>query len=141
MKMLNLLVPCLGLALIGGCATYDPSRVDDLEHRVVRLEKKLGTTPETLSETAGTGTGAAVTAAGEGTGKTQIVVPDTPSKKDIQQTLKNAGYYTGEVDGKFGPQTEKAVKDFQDANNLVVDGKVGVNTWDKMRTFYSPPEE
>jgi len=139
MKTLNLLVPCLGLALIGGCATYDPSRIDDLEHRVVRLEKKLGPT-ETASETTGTGTGA-VAAAGEETGKTQIVIPDTPDTKDMQQALKNAGYYSGEVDGKFGPQTEKAVKDFQDANNLVVDGKVGVNTWDKLRTFYSPPEK
>ena len=33
------------------------------------------------------------------------------------------------VDGKFGPKTETAVKKFQSINGLVVDGKVGNNTW------------
>jgi len=36
------------------------------------------------------------------------------------------------VDGIFGIQTEKAVKDFQRKNDLVVDGIVGVKTWWKL---------
>ena len=34
-----------------------------------------------------------------------------------------------EVTGTFGPQTEQAVKDFQQSNGLVVDGVVGPITW------------
>lgn len=48
--------------------------------------------------------------------------------KEIQQRLKNWGYYTGEVDGSYGAQTEKAVKYFQEANGLESDGVVGPRT-------------
>ena len=34
-----------------------------------------------------------------------------------------------DVDGVFSPQTENAVKDFQQSNGLVVDGVVGPITW------------
>jgi peptidoglycan hydrolase-like protein with peptidoglycan-binding domain len=33
------------------------------------------------------------------------------------------------IDGKFGPFTEGAVKKYQTDNNLLVDGKVGPETW------------
>jgi len=33
------------------------------------------------------------------------------------------------ADGKFGPGTEKAVKDFQQAKRIVVDGLCGPATW------------
>lgn len=35
-------------------------------------------------------------------------------------------------DGIFGPLTEEAVKEFQEANRLAVDGIVGVKTWQKL---------
>ena len=46
----------------------------------------------------------------------------------IQQKLKEWGYYTGEVDGIYGRATEQAVKDFQRKNNLTVDGIAGTQT-------------
>lgn len=36
------------------------------------------------------------------------------------------------VDGKFGSDTKKAVKDYQGKHDLEADGEVGINTWKKM---------
>ena len=48
--------------------------------------------------------------------------------KQIQTKLKNWGYYKGNIDGIYGSQTLKAVKDFQKKNGLTVDGIVGDKT-------------
>jgi murein L,D-transpeptidase YcbB/YkuD len=49
--------------------------------------------------------------------------------KQIQEALKLTGYYQGDIDGKVGPLTRKAIHEFQEAKGLVVDGKVGPKTW------------
>ena len=46
----------------------------------------------------------------------------------IQNALRNQGYYTGETDGVFGSKTEAAVKKFQQAKGLTVDGQAGPQT-------------
>lgn len=48
--------------------------------------------------------------------------------KQIQQVLKNQGFYGGQIDGVFGAGTETSVKGFQKAYGLTVDGKVGSAT-------------
>lgn len=48
--------------------------------------------------------------------------------REIQTRLKSWGYYSGNVDGIFGTQTERAVRYFQSSNGLAVDGKVGAQT-------------
>lgn len=48
--------------------------------------------------------------------------------KELQTLLKNNGYNL-DVDGSFGPKTQAAVKAYQKANGLDVDGIVGTNTW------------
>lgn len=65
--------------------------------------------------------------------------PYKPTIQEIQTALKNAGYYAGAVDGKKGPMTTKAVEDFQKANNLKADGKVGPKTWELLKTQLNPP--
>lgn len=46
----------------------------------------------------------------------------------LQKKLTALGYYDGAIDGHFGPLTDQAVKQFQRANGLDVDGYVGPKT-------------
>lgn len=47
---------------------------------------------------------------------------------EIQQKLKDWGYYSAEVDGVYGSRTEEAVLLFQQKNGLAADGKAGAET-------------
>lgn len=55
--------------------------------------------------------------------------------KDIQNALKNAGFDPGAIDGKPGPRTQQAVKEFQRTKGLKVDGKVGPQTWGELNKY------
>lgn len=46
----------------------------------------------------------------------------------LQQRLKDLGYLTGRVDGDYGDATEEAVRHFQAAHKLTVDGVAGKKT-------------
>ncbi|MCK9615109.1 MAG: peptidoglycan-binding protein [Candidatus Omnitrophica bacterium] len=70
-----------------------------------------------------------------------VVVPEKPSAEDIQKALKNAGLYTGNIDGKIGPKTKKAIEAFQSQNGLTVDGKVGARTWEKLGVYLTKVED
>lgn len=63
--------------------------------------------------------------------------PYKPSGIEIQTALKNAGFYTGSIDGKVGPKSKKAIESFQKANGLKIDGKVGPKTWEAMSKYAS----
>ena len=52
--------------------------------------------------------------------------------KLLQEKLVSLGYNTNGVDGIFGSGTDNAVRLYQKANRLVVDGIVGKNTWRKI---------
>lgn len=54
------------------------------------------------------------------------------SVKEIQRKLNEKGYSVGAVDGIFGSKTQSAVKKFQQANGLKVDGIVGNETAKKL---------
>ncbi len=47
----------------------------------------------------------------------------------LQGVLNASGFDCGEVDGSFGSKTDAAVRKFQEANGLEVDGIVGSATW------------
>ena len=55
--------------------------------------------------------------------------------KDLQEFLKDYEFYTAKVDGKFGPQTETALRNFQKKVGIVVDGKFGKETKKKMKAW------
>lgn len=64
--------------------------------------------------------------------------PYKPMAKEIQTALKNAGFYTGAIDGKIGSKTKKAILEFQKANGLIADGKVGPKTWGVLSKYLGP---
>ncbi len=47
---------------------------------------------------------------------------------DLQSRLKTLGYYSGEIDGRFGSGTKDAVIAFQKRNGLDADGIAGTET-------------
>lgn len=49
--------------------------------------------------------------------------------KSVQTRLKELGYYTGTVDGKYGSSTMAAVKAFQTMHSLSADGLAGTRTY------------
>lgn len=53
--------------------------------------------------------------------------------RGLQRMLLARGYDVEEIDGRFGPKTEKAVKAYQSAEGLDDDGIVGPKTWDALR--------
>jgi peptidoglycan hydrolase-like protein with peptidoglycan-binding domain len=55
----------------------------------------------------------------------------------LQQGLYQLGYYPGAVDGIFGPNTERAVKEFQTNNGLAADGIVGPKTWTALEEAFT----
>lgn len=64
--------------------------------------------------------------------------PYKPSPIEIQTALKNAGFYTGNIDGKVGLKTKAAIEEFQKANGLKADGRVGSKTWALLSQHLNP---
>jgi murein L,D-transpeptidase YcbB/YkuD len=58
-----------------------------------------------------------------------------PTTREIQEALKNAGFYQGNVDGKTGPQTKEAIREVQRVHGLTDDGVVGKQTWAKLKAY------
>ena len=54
---------------------------------------------------------------------------------DIQKALKGAGYYSGSADGKIGPESREALRNFQRDHGLTPDGVCGKQTWTKLKTY------
>ena len=52
----------------------------------------------------------------------------------LQSALKTLGYYNGTLDGNYGSGTETAVRNFQRATKISVDGACGSVTWQTLRT-------
>ncbi len=55
------------------------------------------------------------------------------SAMDIQKALKKAGYYSGTANGKVGPDSREALRNFQRDNGLTADGVCGRQTWNKLK--------
>jgi hypothetical protein len=56
-----------------------------------------------------------------------------PEVAEAQCLLRRAGIPPGDIDGVFGPKTQRAVERVQTRNGLVVDGVIGPHTWKALR--------
>ena len=142
--------------ILAGCATSSrlqsletktaalQAKVDSLEQRQSSIESQSGESRESVGylkgkvESAPRGPSTVVVTGATGnegylykTGKASL------TKKDIQLALKNAGFYNGQIDGKIGKKTKKAIREFQKANGLKADGKVGLKTKDLLSRYLS----
>jgi peptidoglycan hydrolase-like protein with peptidoglycan-binding domain len=87
----------------------------------------------------------AVTTTPTTTAKPTVPVPTSGLKpgdkggavKQLQRALKSAGYTVGKIDGSYGPSTESAVKQFQQAQGLTADGIAGSKTLAALRSALS----
>lgn len=151
MSMLRMMA-LVGMALVAaGCASSGRSRnelarlqsqVGLLDERVTQLERSsLGGLP-------GAGGASFTDVPAEPVPSAGAVKPSKaaasggavaaslkPTTREIQQALKNAGFYQGALDGKMGPVTREAVKEFQRVHGLTDDGVVGRQTWAKLKAY------
>ncbi|WP_369037131.1 MULTISPECIES: peptidoglycan-binding protein [Streptomyces] len=56
-----------------------------------------------------------------------------PEVAEAQCLLRRAGISPGDIDGIFGPLTQRAVERIQRRDELVVDGIIGPHTWGALR--------
>ena len=145
-----------GLAmLLTGCAmTHNKSGMDQLQIRVVDLEKKLDerdseivdlkyqvkdlsgrVDDQTVSSYAEPVTVKSKASTSSVSSSDNKIIKVSASVSDVQKALKNAGFYKGSVDGKIGQQTKKAVESFQRQHNLTADGVVGSRTWEELKVY------
>ena len=130
-----------------GCATkgYVSKQITPLQAQMASMTDELVRIDQSIQSSrgmAGQQEPASGMAAQAGSSATSARVYRTPSgfelpAVNIQQALRNAGYYHGNMDGKIGSGTEAAVRNFQRDNGLHTDGVVGRNTWDKLKPYLS----
>ena len=136
-------------ALVSGCAGARTRQ------ELARLQSHLGLLDERITQlehssvgvvSAGTFSEPAVSAEAMPDAKTPAkksaarptassAAPLKPTTREIQQALKNAGFYQGTIDGKMGPVTREAVQEFQRVHGLTDDGVVGKRTWERLKAY------
>lgn len=129
---LSVMAVCL-MFFVSGCATMRKDqgmqdqqlkvRIDSLEEELRKKDEEISNLESELAESRQRATrrGASL----------QLSV------RKIQTALKNAGFYKGAIDGKLGPQTKKAIREFQKDAGLMPDGIVGKRTREKLSNYLS----
>ena len=153
-KQISLISMTGCLLLLSGCQqesntqelTIMKSRIASLEQQVAMLnqyvskleqesEQRKRILEQYVSDSDESVTNESTSSAANADDDNQMVSSASPTPVGIQKALQNAGFYHGSIDGKLGPKTVQAIKEFQSENDLVVDGKVGKNTWTKLQTY------
>jgi len=138
-----LILSCAGFFVISlsGCTTarrHSDVEIESLKNQISLLEGQLQAKDEEIYSPV-----EALTRGGEFQASPRIraskkstgEVKSRPKVKQIQMALQNAGYNPGLIDGRMGKQTRAAIRQFQAAHNLAVDGKVGKMTWRVLKDY------
>ena len=130
-------------AMVAGCSSMGTraKKDEDLNTRVANLESQV----TALNQRVGEVSQSEAPAAEEASSSPQAAPAARSAQKltvrQIQRALASAGYYKGTVDGKEGPQTRRAVREFQQANGLKSDGVVGSSTRQALAKYLETPKE
>jgi len=142
-RLLGTMLAAGVIASLTGCGAATrmqglEQEVAELKARVSGLEGTLGRHEESLRELAEARVEPALIepAAYTPPPSPRRTPPNKPRVRHIQEALRNAGFSPGRVDNKLGPRTKGAIKRFQKANRLKVDGIMGTRTWGKLKYYY-----
>jgi lipid-binding SYLF domain-containing protein/peptidoglycan hydrolase-like protein with peptidoglycan-binding domain len=118
----NRRVPADGQSLVAALDRYSPTEAPNkpLESRAV----------DTISGAADRNTTPGTPAEAHGYPHSNSV--SSVSIREAQRQLKSAGYYNGRIDGVAGPMTRKAIRMYQQDNNLAATGRLDGATRDKL---------
>lgn len=137
-----LILSVIFIVSLNGCATAPKPKdleIQGLRNQIQVLEAQLQSKDEeinSLRETLAKATEEKEAKVIQASKKKVIgEVKSRPTTRHIQIALKNAGFEPGPIDGRMGRQTRDTIKAFQKANNLVVDGKVGKQTWALLKGY------
>ena len=64
-----------------------------------------------------------------------LIMDDEINPYMVQAALKNAGYDIGKFDGKLGRRSMEMLKQFQQAEGLTPDGKIGLKTLNALMRY------
>ena len=138
-KVFNFLLLAVLAVSLTGCASMGrvkqkdaeiqglKNQVSALESQVQSKDLEIDSLKEALSKPVEQPKAEIMESAEEKRGAQKV--KSRPATKDVQTALMNAGYNPGKIDGRMGRQTREALRAFQKANNLTVNGKANKKTW------------
>lgn len=118
------------VATLSGRVQTLESTVEQRDREIADLQDQIDSLSPKSSERS-TATAQVATDNKDHLGIIRVAVPVT----DVQTALKAAGYYSGNIDGKIGPNTIAGIAGFQKANGLKADSIVGAKTWEALKTY------
>ena len=132
-------------AMVTGCSSLSGTRAkqnEELNTRLASLESQVTSLNQRVEELA---PGQAQPAPAGFEISPERQAPARSAKKltvrQTQRALASAGFYKGPVDGKEGQQTKQAIREFQQAQKLKVDGIVGSSTRRALAKYLEEPQE
>lgn len=132
-------------AMVAGCSSLSGTRAkkdSELNTRVANLEGQVTALNQRVEELS---QGEAPAQTGDEVSSSQAAPAARSAQKlttrQVQRALASAGFYKGTVDGKEGPQTKRAIREFQQAQGLKVDGVVGSSTRQALAKYLEGPKE